>query len=98
MAAVGATVGAVLRAWEQNPFLQTRVVECKSQGNALFPCPSLMPATEETTPPGALIARYDKKNQLNPSQDLAMTDPLWRPEKTRAGQTTLAAFSVWMAS
>jgi acetoacetyl-CoA synthetase len=57
-----------------------------------------MPATEETTPPGALIARYDKKNQLNPSQDLAMTDPLWRPEKTRAAQTTLAAFSVWMAS
>ncbi|HSR79628.1 MAG TPA: AMP-binding protein, partial [Hyphomicrobiaceae bacterium] len=27
-----------------------------------------------------------------------MTDPLWRPEKTRAAQTTLAAFSVWMAS
>src|SRR5262252_254009 len=98
MAAVGATVGAVLRAWQRSPFLQTRVVECKSQGNALFPCPILMPATEETTPPGALIARYDKKDQLNPLQDLAMTDPLWRPEKTRAAQTTLAAFSVWMAS
>jgi len=27
-----------------------------------------------------------------------MTDPLWRPEKTRAAHTTLAAFSVWMAS
>src|SRR5262245_61935556 len=57
-----------------------------------------MPATRETTPPGALIARYDKKNQLNPLQDLAMTDPLWRPEKTRAAQTTLGAFSLWMAS
>jgi acetoacetyl-CoA synthetase len=27
-----------------------------------------------------------------------MTNPLWRPEKTRAAQTTLAAFSSWMAS
>ena len=27
-----------------------------------------------------------------------MSDPLWRPEKTRAAQTTLGAFSVWMAS
>jgi acetoacetyl-CoA synthetase len=27
-----------------------------------------------------------------------MTEPLWRPEKTRAAQTTLGAFSVWMAS
>jgi acetoacetyl-CoA synthetase len=27
-----------------------------------------------------------------------MRDPLWRPEKTRAAQTTLGAFSVWMAS
>jgi acetoacetyl-CoA synthetase len=45
-----------------------------------------------------LIARYDKKNQLNPSQDKTMSDPLWRPEKSRAAQTTLAAFSVWMAS
>jgi acetoacetyl-CoA synthetase len=27
-----------------------------------------------------------------------MSDPLWRPEKARAAQTTLAAFSVWMAS
>ncbi len=27
-----------------------------------------------------------------------MSQPLWRPEKTRAAQTTLAAFSGWMAS
>jgi len=27
-----------------------------------------------------------------------MTNPLWRPEKSRAAQTTLAAFSTWMAS
>ena len=27
-----------------------------------------------------------------------MSDPLWRPEKARAAQTTLGAFSVWMAS
>ena len=27
-----------------------------------------------------------------------MSDPLWRPEKTHAAQTTLAAFSVWLAS
>src|SRR5262249_26302045 len=27
-----------------------------------------------------------------------MSDPLWRPEKTRAQQTTLSAVSVWWAS
>src|SRR6186997_3610683 len=27
-----------------------------------------------------------------------MTNPLWRPEKTRAAQTTLGVFSTWMAS
>ncbi len=27
-----------------------------------------------------------------------MTDALWRPEKTRSAQTTLSAFSAWMAS
>jgi acetoacetyl-CoA synthetase len=27
-----------------------------------------------------------------------MTSPLWRPEKTRAAQTTLGVFSTWMAS
>jgi acetoacetyl-CoA synthetase len=27
-----------------------------------------------------------------------MSDPLWRPEKARAAQTTLGTFSVWMAS
>jgi acetoacetyl-CoA synthetase len=27
-----------------------------------------------------------------------MTNPLWRPEKSRAAQTTLATFSTWMAS
>ena len=27
-----------------------------------------------------------------------MRVPLWRPEKTRAAQTILGAFSVWMAS
>ena len=27
-----------------------------------------------------------------------MSEPLWRPGKTRAAQTTLGAFSVWMAS
>ena len=27
-----------------------------------------------------------------------MREPLWTPEKTRAAQTTLAAFSAWMSS
>ena len=66
---------------------------CSAQHNAFF-----LSTRTRTTPPGALIARYDKKNQPNPLQDQAMSDPLWRPEKARAAQTTLGAFSVWMAS
>src|SRR3979411_2414911 len=57
-----------------------------------------MHATQRGPPSGALIALYDKKSQLNSLQDQTMSDPLWRPEKTRAAQTTLGAFSVWMAS
>ena len=48
--------------------------------------------------PVTYIARCDRKSQPNRSRAPPMTEPLWTPEKTRAAQTTLGAFSVWMAS
>ncbi len=80
--------------------LQTVAEECK------LDCNAPLPATG-TRRPRAFHSAMRRRGPVKPSSSRratrasrmkAMSEPLWKPEKARADQTTLASFSTWMSS